>query len=123
MATSLKLSMVRGDTATWDVVCTDEDGNLVDLTDAVIYFTGKAKVTDSDAAAVFKKAIGDGITVTDAANGGCTVSLANVDTASLTGLTAITLRVDLEVIEADGNIATAALGVLVVAPDVTLATT
>lgn len=118
MASSLALTMVRGDTASWDIACTLEDGSAVDLTGATIYFTAKKSHADADSAAVFQKSTSDGIAVTDAANGKCRVTLTSADTSGLSTY-AVTLYVDLEVVEADGNVATAAVGTLVVSPDVT----
>ena len=56
MALIQNLSMVRGDTFSFDVVLADLDGETV----SSIYFTAKKKATDNEA--VFQKTLGDGIT-------------------------------------------------------------
>lgn len=71
------LTVIRGDTAIFEVTITDQDGAAVDLTDSTVFFTVKEKQTDVDASALIKKSI----TVhTDATHGKTTITLSVTET-------------------------------------------
>ena len=91
-------------------------GNPVDLTDAGLWFTAKTSPTST--AAVFQKTLGQGITVTDPANGAGMIALAPGDTSGL-ATRQLQLYFDLE-LETGGAVFTVAAGKLVVIPDVTV---
>ena len=55
----IDLSMIRGDTLSFDIVLTDYDVSTIQS----IYLTVKAKPTDTTA--VFQKSLGHGITIVD----------------------------------------------------------
>lgn len=59
MALTQNLTMIRGDTFSFDVVLSDLDGASI----RSIYFTVKKKATDTTA--VFQKTLTDGITLTE----------------------------------------------------------
>ena len=57
MAVEQNLTMVRGDTLSFDLVLSDMDGSTV----TSIFFTAKKKATDETP--VFQKSLGDGISL------------------------------------------------------------
>ena len=109
-----QLTMFRGNTMVFDFSIT-LGGNSVDLTGAGIWFTAKTSPGASNV--VFQKAVGSGITVTDAASGAGLIELVPDDTQGL-GARTVRLYFDLEV-EIAGAVYTVAAGRLVVEPDVT----
>jgi len=94
--------MVRGDTPTWGMEFS-RAGSAIDLTGAAIRFTAKRDLSDADAAAVFQKQIGTGITVLDATTGEAEVTLLVTDTSSLLDRD-ITLHCDVQIVEAGGRV-------------------
>ena len=110
-----QLTMFRGNTMVFDFSIT-LGGNSVDLTGAGIWFTAKTSPGASNV--VFQKAVGSGITVTDAASGAGLIELVPDDTQGL-GARTVRLYFDLEV-EIAGAVYTVAAGRLVVEPDVTV---
>lgn len=109
--------MYRGDTAAWDFTVTEPDGTAVDLTDAEgIRFTAKDRPADLDADARIAKTIGDGVTVTDAANGQVRVQLASDDTSALA--VPLSLAFDLQIADAVGGVYTVAAGRLEIKADI-----
>lgn len=71
-----------GDEATWLVTVTDQAGTPINITGATSRFTGKLRATDVDAAAIFSKTTGAGITLTDPTNGVASVTLSDTDTTT-----------------------------------------
>ena len=67
-----QLTMFRGNTMVFDFSIT-LGGNSVDLTGAGIWFTAKTSPGASNV--VFQKAVGSGLTVTDAASGAGLIEL------------------------------------------------
>lgn len=110
-----ELSMTRGDSATFTSVVT-RSGAAVNLTAGTVWFTAKYRASDADAAAVFQKLTGAG--VTGDAGGTVTVTLSPADTAGLPAYPT-TLVWDLQLRESDGRITTVDMGTLTVAGDVT----
>jgi hypothetical protein len=110
-----QLTMFRGNTMVLDFSVT-LGGNPVDLTGAGMWFT--AKTSPGASSVVFQKAVGSGITVTDASSGAGMIELVSSDTHGLGARTA-RLYFDLEV-EIAGAVYTVAAGRLVVEPDLTV---
>jgi hypothetical protein len=110
-----QLTMFRGNTMVFDFAVT-LGGNPVALTSAGVWFT--AKTSPGAGTVVFQKAVGSGITVTDAASGAGMINLVPSDTQAL-GARTVPLYFDLEVALA-GAVYTTAAGRLVVEPDVTV---
>ena len=107
------LDAVRGDTNEYEVAVT-RDAAVLDLQGATLKFTVKRDLGDADA--VFQKAIWTGITVTDAPNGACTLTIDPADTSALPAPRAF--HYDLELTESDGRVTTVAIGLLRLAADV-----
>lgn len=113
------IKAVRGDTITLDfTVKRPAGGAAVDLTGATFTFTAKKKLSDADAAALFQKTLGSGVSVTNAANGQGRVTVAPADTTSLPDYET-DLYCDLQMTEAVGTVTTVAEGILRIRPDVT----
>jgi hypothetical protein len=110
-----QLSMFRGNTKTFDFTVT-LGGNPVDLTGAGLWFT--AKTSPGATTVVFQKAIGAGITVTDAVQGTGLIQLEPGDTAGLASRQ-VQIYFDME-LELAGSVHTIAHGRLVVEPDITV---
>ena len=117
---AVAISMTRGDTFTFNLAVT-QSGAAYNLTGASIRMTAKWNYTDADNAAVFSRTIGSGITVTNAAGGLATVSIAPSNTSSLPATTT-NLYYDIQVTDSGANIYTVAYGVLTVNPDVSITT-
>jgi hypothetical protein len=54
------LEFIRGDNFTFNVTVLDTDGNAIDLTDTLLYFTAKYSPYDPDDEAVLHKTVGPG---------------------------------------------------------------
>jgi hypothetical protein len=116
-----QLSMTRGDTLIFDVAVVDINGAPVSLTGKMLIFTVKARLSDADNAAIAqKKSPASGITITNAAGGLATVTLAPSDTRNLTDQWQ-SLVWDLQLVDGS-NVYTVANGALQVTPDVTVST-
>ena len=107
MAVKQNLSMVRGDTFSFDVALPDIDSASI----ASIYFTVKKNATDKSF--IFQKALGDGITLTE--NTTYRVRIAPEDTS---GITAGRYAYDLQ-IGIGSDIYTVIMGTLKIVQDVT----
>lgn len=81
-ATTSNLTLTRGDTNTFDVVCA-VNGTVYDLTGADLHLTAKNGIDDADADAVIELTLADGITVTDAEGGEVTLTFAPSTTSAL----------------------------------------
>ena len=115
------LKMYRGDTTSFTVTCSDDEGGVLDITGAVLWFTAKNNPTDTDAQAVFQHySPSNGIVLTDAANGIATITMAESDTSGLDGDT--TLYWDVQCVDALGGIQTLARSVITITTDITVAT-
>jgi hypothetical protein len=121
---ALQLTMSRGDTMLWDTIV-QQSGAPVNLAGALLWFTAKRRLSDTDAQAVLR--LGSpgtgltGITITDSPNGAITVTVPAGATDALPDFT-VTLYWDLQYRSAGGRVATANSGTLLVSPDVTRAT-
>ena len=116
------LKMYRGDTTEFTVAATDADGAVLDLTGAVLWFTGKLNETDTDANAQFQHnsdTIG-GIELTDADQGIATITMLAADTEELTGTTL--LFYDVQCVDALGGVQTLAKGQIQILVDITVNT-
>lgn len=113
-------TLYRGDTVELNIVVT-ASGSAYSLTGRSLWFTAKYAYKDADAAAVFQKTIGNGITVTSASGGLATVKILATDTSSLPSSKTL-LVYDLQCKDPSGNIYTLASGNLVFLPDVTKST-
>lgn len=111
--------ITRGDTPTFNIAVALA-GAPYSLVGCSIWFTAKWAYRDLDAAAVFQKTIGSGITVTNAPLGLATATLVAGDTSFLSAVK-ILLVYDIQVRTAGGLTFTVARGNLIVIPDVTLA--
>lgn len=77
---STSLSMIRGDSKTFNVHLRDGAGVDIDITDWTIFFTVKRAEKDTDTTAVIKK---DVTVHTDATHGQTSIMLTPSDTSSL----------------------------------------
>ena len=111
------ITMSRGDSVVLSGSLT-LGGDPYDLSGASLWFTAKTKHTDADEDAIFQKTVGDGITVVSAAQGLISVAIDPDDTSSLSAVKT-QLVWDLQVVDSEGNVYTAASGYLIVNPDVT----
>jgi hypothetical protein len=118
MPSNQRLEITRGDTRRYQVTVTDEAGLPVNLSGASIYFTVRKKLASSvdDADAVFQKAVGTGITISDAAGG---VIALVIDPADTRNFPKVVLLYDLQVITAAGDTITPAMGEFAINADVT----
>lgn len=83
MALTTQLSIVRGDTCAWSVAVTF-NGAVFSLVGCTLRFTVKRSPKDSDADAVITRtSVGNGISITDAANGLAQIVLTPTHTANL----------------------------------------
>lgn len=114
------INMIRGDTYEFEINVVI-GGNPQNLTDYTCFFTAKWDVNDSDANAVLQLTIGDGLTITDAANGKVAVV---IDKSLTSGLPAhrVVLPYDFQIVDSTGAPKTPLRGVLVVTPDATIST-
>lgn len=112
------IEIIRGDDKTRNITVTTPDGTPVDLSEAQqITFTAKRRMTDSDDDAVIRKSLGDGIEVDDETSNVAHIAFVPDDTNDLT--VPRLLVFDLEVIDAEGKVATILIGYLRITPDVT----
>ncbi len=79
------LTITRSDDETLDIVVTNQDtGAVVNLTGATLKWMAKRRRTDADVDALITKAIGTGVTVTNAVGGVAEVAIAAADTNAIT---------------------------------------
>jgi hypothetical protein len=97
------LFMVRGDTKSWELTFTRGGAPINLVAGTLIWMTAKRDLVEIDTAAVFKKGIGTGVTITDAANGVARVDLVNADTQPLLDRDYV-LFADVQLKELDGRI-------------------
>ena len=109
------LAMFRGDDRVLTVTIIDTEGE-VDLTEAVLRFTAKRKIGDSDANAVIVKTSTDGIdTGEDPTLGVATIAL---DAADTVDEDPGRLHCDIQLIDSDDKVRTIWLGTLTLVADV-----
>ena len=77
---SQDFSLYSGDSMQLNASIVDENNAPVDLTGATIKW-----VLANDTATVLSKSIGNGITITNAAQGQCAIAITSVDTQILSG--------------------------------------
>jgi len=117
--TQFALELDRGDTAYLDFTCTVL-GAPADITGYQFRFTGKRRLSDSDAqAALLKTTGGGGIEITNAVAGLLTVFLAPGDFSSLSSVRE-TLLCDLQGVSPAGDVFTMEKGTLLIRSDVSL---
>ena len=109
------LKMIREDDFKFRVTIT-KNGVPVNITGAT--FTFSAKWATTDAATIFTRTLGSGITVVVAADGTIDIVIASANTSTLPSYVC-PLQYDLEMVESDGSISTPLIGVLTVWPDIT----
>lgn len=117
----MDITIYRGDTVKLNMAVTS-GGSFYDLTGSTIWFTAKNHFSDPDISAVFQKSTtGGGITITNAPNGLCQVTIDPADTSGEPP-TKVMLVWDAQVKDAQGRIYTVASGNLIIVPDVTITT-
>lgn len=116
MADYFEITIIRGDTPTLRFSLTKGKQPL-DLTDAVIRFTGKRSRSDADEVAQFLKMLSAGLTLVDAPTGVVDADFIKADTEALTERTII--YCDIQVTESDGNVGTPMYGKIIVEIDIT----
>lgn len=105
----MDFELFAGDTKVLDITVKDDEGAVVDITDATIRWQLARSV---NAPAVLQKAVGSGITISDGPNGLFEVALANADTETLKGA----FYHEAEVILPDSTIATVVTGAVTIKP-------
>ena len=121
MATTVNLSMSRGDTKIGQVTVSNLSAS--GLTGCSFWFTAKNKVSDADASAVIKKLPVDFSIITvgsDTVAGVAQFTIAPADTDTLADY-AVSLVYDVQMKDTNGNITTLVDGTLLVNPDKTRA--
>lgn len=83
MANTTQLSVIRGDTSSWNVAVT-LNGEVYPLTGSSLRFTVKRSPNDPDSAAVITRTSATGgVTITDGAAGKARITLGPADTTTL----------------------------------------
>lgn len=110
--------MTRGDTKSFTITLTDDDGLPLDVTGMSLIFTVKRSRFDADADAVISKEVDDGIVVDDPTTGEAVLTIEPGDTS---GLAARTHRLfyDVQVVDGAGVVITPLSDILEIQPDVT----
>jgi hypothetical protein len=112
------IEIERGDTHYLEGTVTEDDGSTAfDLTGCNMWHTAKANIEDTDLEAIFQKTEVDGITITDAFNGGYRIKLDPADTSGL--LVDTTLVFDVQLKTPSGDVRTVTEGVYAVSQDIT----
>lgn len=115
------LAMVRGDTATFTITVTNQDGTPFDLTSATLWFSVRS--APGAVGYIFqKKTPSSGITVATPTTGVAVISIDNADTS---GLSPSEQRLvwDCQLKTSGGSIFTINRGDLIVSADITTETT
>lgn len=113
----MRLVMYRGDSPTFFLEAKQSNGDPLDISTGLLFFTAKKHARYSDEDAVFQKTIGSGIVVTNGANGEFDVTLDAVDTSSL--YAPAMLVWDVQWVSTGGKAFTLLDGTLLIKPDVT----
>jgi hypothetical protein len=111
------LDAVRGDTNLYDGTVT-RDGAPLPLDGCTLKLTVKRNELDVDADSVFQLVAGEGITITNAANG---LYAVEIEPALTLGLPERAFHYDVQLTEPAGRVTTIVTGLLRLAGDVTLA--
>lgn len=74
----VEFQVVRGDDKTWTFTFVDSDGNAIDITGYIFFFTVKSRSQDTDAEAIISKDI---TILSDPTNGIMQVSVTNSETS------------------------------------------
>lgn len=116
------LTMVRGDTPSFDLDINKPDGSAYDLSGATLIMSAKRHGDDPDYRAAFRKTSAGGsptITITNAAGGLARVDMKAADTASVEA--PADLWFDVQVSFPSGVVVTPIMGTLTVSADSTRA--
>lgn len=106
------LNLIRGDDVNLDLEFTDEEGTAIDITDIEVFFTVKARKSDTDDNAVISKEV---TSHTDAVNGLSTVSLSKTETDIEPGM----YHFDIQLKDSEGKVSSSVPGVIRVYQDIT----
>lgn len=109
------MRVIRGDDSDFELTFTDVDGNAINLTDGVVFFTVKNNKNDTDAEAVITKEIDDFDTPL---TGVCVLTL----TSSDTDVTAGDYWFDIQFKDSLGRISSSYAGKFIVSRDITVRT-
>lgn len=114
---SEKIQLIRGDDQRITLYFTDENDDVIDLTDCTVFFTVKRKKSDTDANAILAKAIDDHVNPEEGRT-----------EVQITASEAVNLEPgdyfwDAQIKFADGGIRSVIADVLTVLPDITIRTT
>lgn len=114
------LSLVRGDSRTYDLTVIDENGAVFPLTATTVWFTLKEAYTDADADAKIQLDSSDSseIEIYDAASGKCYIKVRNTHTQNLPPASYV---YDVQVRRSNGDIGTVLWGTFALIDDVTRA--
>jgi len=112
------LTMYRGDTLAFRLVLNDQ-GTPIDITGGYFWWTVKDDINDSDADAIFRKELGNGITVPYPELGQLLVTLEPFETIALQLEEAKSYYWDLQYQDNDGVVHTVFIGKLTILLDVT----
>ena len=112
---SLRMDIIKRDDSDFELTFTDVDGEIIDLTDGVVFFTVKKNVTDADDDAILQKEIDY---FEHPATGVCTFSLTPTDTDILPG----DYYFDIQLKNKSNRISSSAVGKFIVKQDITVRT-
>ena len=116
------LDMVRGDTYEFQANII-RNGSAVNLTGCTVWMTAKWKAEDLDAAAVFSiDSTGSDVVISDPTNGVVQITIVSAKTRTLPSRV-VRLPYDIQYKDTSSKIYTPIRGILVVSPDLTIATT
>lgn len=111
--------IIRGDGRKYEIIVTDDDGDVVNISGAKIWFTVKKGYEDTDANAIFQLD-SDTVTeieITDAVAGKAVIYIKASDTS---GLAIRSYFFDIQIVETGREPRTLIIGMLIVRVDVTL---
>lgn len=105
------ITVIRGDSASFDITFKDRDGNPINLTNATVFFTVKSNVTDEEEDALITKDIVDFANVE---TGVATVVLTPSDISSVGEF-----FYDVQLKDGEGKISSSGVGRFIVNRDIT----
>lgn len=112
MATKRDLTVKRGDTTSWDIILKDVDGNVIDLTNCVIYMTVKSEYSYDDDHSIFQKRIDN---VPNPELGIATIKVSNLEN----DIPPKNYYYDIQITDSYGNVTTLFEGKYIIEADVT----